>query len=132
MPTEPEEQVQRPEMSEGSMTVQMFMAYSVNAFYLITVSEYPKDPSASDVSDMLAGARNGMVKAGNFSVVREEDNSVQGVPGKLIHGRFADGPYFQTQICVHGRRLYAFSASTDKSYADSDEVNGFFESFRLH
>ena len=120
----------------GNLDQKMFSVEKDDAFYAVTVTEYPAEAVAGgDVATMLDGARDGAVANVKGKLVREEQLKVEGFPCRkmeVLGGEQGIKLEIDNLMCVVDHRLLQAVVVRPVGGLTKEQVERFLASLKPH
>jgi hypothetical protein len=130
------ENSQSVETAVGPVEIHTFTAEDRNAAYVVAYSDYPAEMvSQSDPDALLSGSRDGAVQNVGGTLISEDKIEMDGNPGLelVIDAQTETGEEatVNARLFLFENRLYQVLVVVPKGEAESVDVDGFFESFKV-
>jgi hypothetical protein len=117
----------------GNIQLHMYMyEQSATEVFLIGYCDYPSDAvKAGSTTDMLQGAKNGIVNNLRATITEENKITEQGSEGIEFKASGNGGIYLAYRVLLKGNRLYQIGILRDGSFPSNENIQLFIGSFEL-
>lgn len=115
-----------------SVWYDMYSAEEEDAFYTVTVAEYPADIDLGEPEDNLQNALDSLLLSSSASLITSEMTSLQGNTALHYIAQTTDGIYLEGKSIVQGQVLYQVMVAYDDGDATAERRAKFFDSFVLN
>ncbi|TCO76851.1 hypothetical protein [Marinisporobacter balticus] len=134
-PGKPENTPQTIQTALGDIVMNTYMVEKEHIAYICTYNDYPEEfIKKTDTNELLMSGCNGAITNSNGKNEKITDITLGEYPGKdLIFEGEEDGNMFKIhqKIYIVGNRMYQLNIATDKEEENKENINKFFESFKL-
>jgi hypothetical protein len=134
LPGEPKETKTISQTERGPIETHTFAIETGPHTYGVSWFDFPGVvPQGPQIKGALEGGKKGLLeKLGRIKVLKDEEISFDGFPGKEVVVENADKSYTLTvRLYLVRQRTYTLMASAPLGQSDAPEVRQFFASFRL-
>jgi len=115
-----------------SVWYDMYSAEEADAFYTVTVAEYPIEIDLGEPETNLQNALDSLLISSSASLISSEMTSIQGNTALHYVAQTSDGFYLEGESIVQGQVLYQLMVAYDDGDATAERRSKFFESFSLN
>ncbi len=134
-PSNPKEEVETVDSAIGPLNIHFFLSEKENSWFAVSYSDYPYVAiQAVDVSELLDGARDGMVANVRGKLISEKPISLGNYPGRELVVEVSKGPFvFVTiaRVYIVKNRHYSVQVVILKKLSSSKTVWEFLDSFSV-
>lgn len=117
--------------TDVSVWYDMYSSEDENAYYSVTVSEYPIEVDLGEPEDNLSTGLDGLLASTGASLMISSFEEVQGNTALSFTASTPDGIYLQGKSIVQGQVLYQLMVAYEDGDASAEGRDRFFNSFVL-